>query len=178
MKLRPASLSMVAITGFILLNDIGFLTLDLRFRRNQFNYGLPPTTYRLSQALADNTVRGQLIITNLDAWAAWYQSLTTMWFPIDPEMLQGYETKVRYIALTDYNANDADFALGKWAPLLAQPKEISTVFIAHSYHLAHDLTIRADNNFENKNWRLVIYERNDDGQHEGSNENKKSFDSN
>lgn len=155
---RYSNLALALVVGFILFANVGYLTIDTRFRNQHLNFGLPPAYVQISALLSQNTEKGQVIITNLDAWAAWYQELSTMWYPVNPQMLEQIHHKVKYIALTDYNTQDADFSLGEWSPLLNQPDDTGSELIEDHYLLKGEYFVPSKSVFENTNYKLVIYE--------------------
>lgn len=150
------SLSLVVLVVFIVLPTIGYYTLDARARAKQFNIGQPPAYKQIASVMADSLPKGKLIITNLDAWAAWYEGLTTMWFPLEISMLEGYQDKVDYIVITNYKENDGDFALGEWAEVVYQPEEISSKFLSENYKLLKSFTIEPQDIYENQEFKGTI----------------------
>jgi len=153
-KLR--NLALVLLSLLIIFPTIGHWTLDARARANQFNTSQPPVYRVISSVMADNIDQGHLIITNLDAWAAWYEGLTTMWFPLEIDMLEGYEDKVDYIVITNYKENDGDFALGEWAEVVYSPLEIENEFLKNNYDLLTTFEITADQVYENQSYQGTI----------------------
>ena len=156
-KLRNLSLAVLSL--LIIFPTLGHLTLDARARAQQFNTDQPPVYRVISSVMAENIDQGHLIITNLDAWAAWYEGLTTMWFPLEIDMLDGYEDKVDYIVITNYKENDGDFALGEWKSLLDQSSKEISLFIKENYFLLKSFEIEPDQVYENQPYYGVIYER-------------------
>jgi 4-amino-4-deoxy-L-arabinose transferase-like glycosyltransferase len=152
--------SLIALMFFITLPTIGYYTLDARARAQQFNIGQPLAHKQIASVMAENIPKGHLIITNLDAWAAWYEGLTTMWFPLEINMLEGHQDKVDYIVITNYKENDGDFALGEWNSLLNQPSAVTNIFIKEYYHLIKTIDIKAEQIYENQPYYGVIYQRN------------------
>jgi hypothetical protein len=156
-KIRYPKLYILAVLFFVLLPAVGHFTLDARFRHRQFNMNKPPVYKNISDVMANNISPGHLIITNLDAWAAWYHGLTTMWFPLEPDML--VQSPPEFIALTDYLANDADFALGSWKQLLDRPDHPENLFIRTNYVLLKTFTIPASQSYENQEVKGVIFHK-------------------
>lgn len=140
----------------IILPTLGHYTLDARFRGQQFNYGQPPVYRVISNIMSKSIPSGLMIITNLDAWAAWYEGLTTMWFPLSPDMLAGYEDKVDYIVITNYKESDADFALGPWREVVYSPENISNKFLSENYRVFDTFTITPDQVYENQPYQGTI----------------------
>lgn len=153
-KLR--NFSLVILSLLIIFPTLGHLTLDARARAQQFNTDQPPVYRVISSIMAENIDQGHLIITNLDAWAAWYEGLTTMWFPLEIDMLDGYEDKVDYIVITNYKENDGDFALGDWAEVVYSPLEIENEFLTDNYNLLTTFEITADQVYENQSYQGTI----------------------
>ena len=143
----------------IVLPTLGHLTLDARFRRQQFNYGQPPVYKVISDVMAQHIPKGKLVITNLDAWAAWYEGLTTMWFPLSPDMLSGYENKVNFIVITNYKEQDGDFTLGPWREVVYSPENITNTFLAKNYQILTTFTITPDKVYENQPFQGTILVR-------------------
>lgn len=150
------NIALVVLSLFIIFPTIGHLTLDARFRAQQFNTDKPPVYRVISSVMADNIDQGHLIITNLDAWAAWYEGLTTMWFPLEIGMLEGYEDKVDYIVITNYKEDDGDFVLGDWAEMVYSPLEIKNEFLKDNYDLLTTFEITADQVYENQSYQGTI----------------------
>jgi len=149
-------LSLVILVFFITLPTIGHYTLDARARAQQFNIGQPPAYKQIASVMAENIPKGRLIITNLDAWAAWYFRLSTMWFPLEIEMLEGYQDKVDYIVITNYKEHDGDFALGEWKEVVYQPENIQNKFLTQNYQILKTFVIQADTVYDNKTYQGTI----------------------
>jgi hypothetical protein len=150
------NLSLVILLLFIILPTIGHYTLDARARAKQFNVGQPPAYKQIASVIAESIPQGKLIITNLDAWAAWYNGLTTMWFPLEINMLEGYQDKVDYIVITNYKEHDGDFALGEWAEVVYQSQDIANQFLNENYQLLETFTIRPADVYENQSFQGTI----------------------
>jgi len=161
LNFRWNTLALVFLAGVIIFPELGHLTLDARFRANQFNLNRPPATKVISDVLAANVPQGKLIVTNLDAWAAWYHGLTTMWFPLTPDQLQptSGNSRVEYIAITNYLESDADFALGEWAEVVYRPESISNQFLSRNFTVTHTFKIPAGSVYENREYRGTILKR-------------------
>lgn len=117
---------------FITLPTIGHHTLDARAISRTQNTNQPTIYRQIAKVMGENLPKGHLIVTNLDAWAAWYEGLTTMWFPLKPEMLN-IKNKPEYIVITNYLENDRDFALGDWKEVVYAPNKISNKFLKDNY---------------------------------------------
>lgn len=156
---RHINLKLLIIIIFLSLPSLGHFTLDARFRRQQFNLDKPTTYRQISQILAKDIPKGQLIITNLDAWAAWYEGLTTMWFPASPNLLTDYQDKINYIAITNYLENDGDFALGEWKEVVYTPETINNKFLKSNYKILKTFVISPDQVYENREYKGTILVR-------------------
>lgn len=132
---------------FISLPTIGHYTLDARSRSRSLNLNQPPVYRQISRVMAENIPKGHLIITNLDAWAAWYEGLTTMWFPLSPEMLD-MPNKPEYIVITNYLEGDPDFALGDWKEVVYSPKKITNKFLVDNYNVVKTFSVWPQDNRE------------------------------
>jgi hypothetical protein len=150
------SLSLVVLMSFIIFPTLGHFTLDARARAQQFNIGKPPAHKQISSIMAENIPKGRLIITNLDAWAAWYFGLTTMWFPLEINMLEGYQDKVDYIVITNYKEDDGDFALGEWQGVVYQPENIQNQFLQKNYKVLKTFVIQSSAVYDNRDYQGTI----------------------
>lgn len=150
------NLALATFTLFIIFPTIGHFTLDARARTNLFNTNQPPVYRVISSVMADNIDRGHLIITNLDAWAAWYEGLTTMWFPLEIDMLEGYEDKIDYIVITNYKEDDGDFALRDWGQVVYTPLEMESKFLNDNFEVLKIFEISADQVYENQWYKGTI----------------------
>lgn len=157
---RHLNLKLLFIILFLMLPTVGYFTLDARFRQQQFNIKKPPVYRQISQIMAQSVPKGQLVVTNLDAWAAWYDGLTTMWFPLSPNQLSLYQDKVKYIVITNYLENDGDFALGEWKEVVYAPDKISNKFLKGNYKILKTFVISPDQVYENKEYKGTILVRN------------------
>jgi len=108
--------------------------------------------------MAQKIPRGELIITNLDAWAAWYQGLTTMWFPVKPDFLGTYDQslKAKYIVITNYLEDDGDFALGEWQEVVYTPHAIKNQFLQDNYFVLDTFIIAPEEVYENRQYQGTI----------------------
>lgn len=150
---------LVVILSLLLVKPVGQLLLDTRFESKILNTSKPPAYFEISRELSNNIPKDRLIITNLDAWAAWYFGLTTMWFPISPDMLEGYQDKVKYIVITNYLENDGDFSLGEWREVVYTPDKINNNFLKDNYKILKTFTISSDQVYENKEYKGTILVR-------------------
>lgn len=145
----------------------GHIWIDYRFRQKNFNLKQPTINFVLSQKLSQEVGSGQLVITNLDAWASWYFGLTTMWFPLEPKQLitpspNGPQLgHVSYIYLTEYKMNEGDFYMGEsWREALYHPERlIKNDPIFSHFKVKKRFTVKADENYEKITVSGIIYER-------------------
>ena len=153
---KMQNLSLMVLILFITLPTIGYYTLDARARAKQFNIGQPPAYKQIASVMAENIPKGQLIITNLDAWAAWYEGLTTMWFPLKISMLEGHQDKVSYIVITNYKESDGDFALDEWKEVVYQPEDIQNKFLTENYKVLNTFVISPEQVYDNQAYKGTI----------------------
>lgn len=155
-KIVRKKIALIAIVFLIIFPLIGHLTFDARFRRQQFNRDKPPVYREISKVMAQSIPKGELIITNLDAWAAWYEGLTTMWFPVSPGQLEGYHDKVDYIVITNYKEHDGDFSLGDWREVVYSPDQIRNKFLKTNFRVLKTFIISPDQIYENQAYQGTI----------------------
>ena len=132
----------------IVLPTIGHYTLDARAISRTQNLNQPPVYRQIAKIMAENIPQGHLIVTNLDSWAAWYEGLTTMWFPLNPEMLD-LKNKPEYIVITNYLEGDQDFALGAWQEVVYNPEKISNRFLKENYTVTKTFIVHPTEDHEN-----------------------------
>lgn len=145
---------------FLTLPTIGKFTVDQRYIAKNFNTNRPPATKVISDIMAEHISTRKMIITNLDAWAAWYHDLTTMWFPSSPDQLKTVDAQtIDYIVITNYNENDADFALGDWKEVVYQPDKIQNQYLKMNFKLLKKVIIVPNQVYENREYRLTILQR-------------------
>jgi hypothetical protein len=123
-------------------------TLDRRSDKSTLNINKPPAYKVIADYMSTKIPTGHLIITNLDAWAAWYHGLTTMWFPYTPSLLSDYVDKVDYIVITDYLSDNSDFYLNDWQQILDSPTKISDPLLNKNFRLLTTFTISSDQTLE------------------------------
>lgn len=154
-------------TGFIIIfvagPTLGEIFVDYRFRRNTLNLGKPPVYVRLAEIIGEASDGDDLIVTNLDAWAAWYQDRATMWYPIKPEQLvppEGEETKIDLIFLSSYKMDEGDFYMGpEWRQAMNEPEAIEDPFLGENFELLKKIRIEPEEVYENQGHDGVILER-------------------
>ena len=156
---KRLDIKLALIIFFLTLTTIGYFTLDARFRAQQFNLDKPPVYRQISTLMAESIPKGKLVITNLDAWSAWYEGLTTMWFPLSPDQLAGFQDKVSYIVITNYKEHDGDFALGDWREVVYSPEKIGNQFLKTNYRLLTTFEIRPEQVYENQSYLGTILVR-------------------
>ena len=153
---------LVFIILFILASPIGHIFVDYRFRNQFQNIGMPPVYKIISDKLSSQIPQGKLVITNLDAWAGWYHGLTTMWFPLSPEVLESIKlptNTIDYIAISSYLEENKDFSLGGWKDILYKPNGLPP-HLAANYEILTTIKIDASENYENQDIKLVILQKN------------------
>jgi len=159
---RFKRLYLAVILCLLLVKPVGQLLLDTRFESKVLNTSKPPAYFEISQELSKKIPKDKLIITNLDAWAAWYFGLTTMWFPVSPDLLippVGKTSQVDYIAITNYNESDGDFSLGEWQEVVYHPDKITNKYLMNNYKVFNTFTIDKNLVRENKEVRGTILMR-------------------
>ena len=156
---KRLDIKLALIIFFLTLTTIGYFTLDARFRAQQFNLDKPPVYRQISTLMAESIPKGKLVITNLDALSAWYEGLTTMWFPLSPDQLAGFQDKVSYIVITNYKEHDGDFALGDWREVVYSPEKIGNQFLKTNYRLLTTFEIRPEQVYENQSYLGTILVR-------------------
>lgn len=161
-NIRFKKVYLAIIVGLILVKPMGLSFLDSRFESKILNISKPPAYYEISLILSNNIPKDRLIITNLDAWAAWYFGLTTMWFPVSPDLLippVGKLSHVDYIAITNYLENDGDFSLGEWQEVVYHPDKITNQYLLSNYKVLKTFSIDENLVRENKQVRGTILVR-------------------
>ncbi len=133
----------------ITIPTIGYFTLDARAINRRLNINKPPVYKVIADRMAESIPQRKLIITNLDSWAAWYHGLTTMWFPLKPEMLDGIKDKVDYIVITNYLENDGDFSLGDWKSVVYSPNYMESNFLSENFQVEKTFVISPQENYQN-----------------------------
>ena len=137
----------------------GDIFIDHRFRSRKFNLSKPPVYQKISKEIATHTQPDKLILTNLDAWGSWYSRITTMWFPLSPDMLKkvsNTQDLPQYIAITSYKEHDGDFALGEWKEVVYSPENLQNDFLTHHYLLLKTFDIQPDQIYENQAFKGTI----------------------
>ena len=153
---------LIVIVSLTLISPIGHIFVDYRFRNQFQNIGMPPIYKIISDKLSSQIPPGKLIVTNLDAWAGWYHGLTTMWFPLSPEVLESTKLStnpVDFIAISNYLEDSKDFSLGGWKDVLYKPDSLSP-YLASNYAVLSSIKINPSENYENQDIKLVILQKN------------------
>lgn len=155
LKLRPLFISLLSI--LILIPVLGHFTIDQRFRSETYNLDKEPVYKTISSVMAENVPQGELVLTNLDAWAAWYEGLTTMWFPVSPDVIDiNVADNIPFIVITNYKEKDGSFLLGDWDQVVYRPENISNPFLKKHYNVLKTFEISADSVYENQTFRGTI----------------------
>lgn len=142
---------------------VGVLLLDSRYEGQTHNVGKPPEYVLLSQILKDNTQPNQVVVTNLDTWGSWYGERKTVWYPLEPDMLNlgtGQIPPFDAIYLTSYLINDANYVMGSnWRQIFNDPQYITDKFIEANYKLQGVYTISASDDYERQDAKAVLLVR-------------------
>lgn len=155
LKLRPA-VTLVTLT-LTLLPSLGHWFIDSRFRSKVYNLDRPPARRVIAARMAQHILPGKLVLTNLDAWAAWYSGMNTMWFPANPEQIKGLEDKIDYIFITNYQSEDQDFNLNSWQKFIDEPISIESSDLGRHFNLLIEFAIPATSIYENREIRGVVF---------------------
>lgn len=158
---RFRSVFLALVVSLAMLPALGKFTLDARFDRSRYNLSQPPVYQVIAKELHDRVPANHLVITNLDAWGAWYYGSTTMWFPLSPDHLKDHRDKVKYIFITNYLENDGDFALGEWAEVVYRPENIANSFLKDNYTVADTFVIPAAASYHNQEIKATLLIRRD-----------------
>ncbi len=150
-QIQRLRIFLALVTVLLSFNYIGHVLIDYRFRKNTLNIGKPTAVREISKEAARLIPANNLTITNLDAWAAWYQGITTMWFPTDLKHLSQMSgaDKVSYILITSYKSEDGDFALNDWSELLSKPEDLTNKYLRDHYILAGVFRVDKASVYEN-----------------------------
>ena len=158
-KIKHQTLALLVFTILLTLPVWGNMLVDYRFRSQNFNLSKPPVYQAISTEIQKHTSAGEIVLTNLDAWGAWYFDLTTMWFPISPDILvnsSSDQNYAQYIAITNYKESDGDFALGQWAEVVYSPYSLNNQFLSQHYSVLTTFVIKADQVYENQSYQGTI----------------------
>ncbi len=153
---KRQQLARIILFLFVIFPVLGSWTIDWRFRQQIYNIDKPPVRRLIAAKMAENIPVGKLTITNLDAWAAWYEGLTTMWFPLDPNNMKGFEEEIDYIVITNYLASDNDFSLGVWNSVLQDKDKLTHPYLAKYFTIESSFVINPEDNYERQEIRGVI----------------------
>ncbi len=155
--------SALLIIFFVVGQTLGVIFLDSRFKAKRTNRGKPPIYAQLSWLLRDNTVPGDIIVTNLDTWGSWYGERKTVWFPLKPDQLrlgEGDKLVFDAIFLTSYLIDDENYYMGdEWREIFLNPENIKDEFIEQNYELTGMYTIPAEETYEKQAARAVLLTR-------------------
>lgn len=146
----------IIVTSLVLFfavgQTMGILFLDSRFEKNIHNFNKPPVYVVLAEKLKEDTKNSEIIVTNLDTWGSWYGSRKTVWFPLEPKMLEGGSFDAIY--LTDYKIDDKNYYMGKlWREIFENPEKQK---ILTDYKFAKEYKINASENYEREDARAVL----------------------
>lgn len=157
---KRGRLASAAFVLFVLVNSIGAVILDSRFLSERVSKGKPPIYVGLSRILKENTSGQDIVVTNLDTWGSWYGERRTVWYPIKPEQLSGFEDKVDSIFLTSYLIDDDNYYMGdEWRQIFETPESPENEFIKDNYKLKGVYEIPASETYEKADARAVLLVR-------------------
>jgi predicted membrane protein len=148
---------------FVVGQTLGVIFLDSRFKEKITNKGKQPVYAELSYVLKDNTNPSDVVVTNLDTWGSWYGERKTVWYPLEPDMLNpvnGEEVPFDAIYLTSYLIDDENYYMGvEWRQIFNNPEKITNKFIAEYYKLKGIYVVSSDKTYENMDARAVLLVR-------------------
>jgi hypothetical protein len=150
-------ISLILILFFVVGQTLGVIFLDSRFKEKAVNRDKPPVYVQLSWILRDNTNPEDVVVTNLDTWGSWYGERKTIWYPVKPDQLIGWEDKIDAIYLTSYLIDDENYYMGQeWRQIFGNPEKIEDEFVANNYLLKETFTISSDETYERQSARAVL----------------------
>lgn len=139
---------------------VGKYFLDSRYEARITNRGKPPVYAVLSYKLKEETEKDIVIITNLDTWGSWYGERKTVWYPLEPEMLENPKTgKVPFdaIYLTSYLMDDENYYMGSgWRQIFNDPQDIKDPLVRKNFVLKEIYSFDSNENYERQEARAVL----------------------
>lgn len=152
------ALSSLFVFIFFILMQVGVFIHDYKYFEARRNYNKPPVYVVLSEILKENTSEDDLVVTNLDTWGSWYGERKTVWFPLEPDMLNvADDTAFDAIYLTSYLMNDENYFMGdEWRQIFENPENIKDEFIRENYIYAGEFEVGADEVYEKYGARSVL----------------------
>lgn len=142
---------------FLTIPYIGKVTFDQRFNRHYFNFDKPRVTKVIADRASHYIPKNKIVVTNMDAWLAWYHGITTIWFPKEMELINPHLDKIDYVFITDYQSNDSDFALNNWSRLLGD----ENFYFENKFKVIERGEIKDSESFEKITVKFVILSKND-----------------
>lgn len=139
---------------FVVGQTLGIIFLDSRFERKTKNVDKPPVYVIQSTTLKEITDKNDVIVTNLDTWGSWYGERKTVWFPLEPTMLQSSSTQIDAIYLTSYKIDDENYYMGEgWREIFNNPTNQT---ILTDFRFAGEYEFKAGDNYEKEDGRAVL----------------------
>ncbi len=158
-KHRTLILAILLTLFFSVGQTLGVLLLDSRFEKGVKNTDMPPIYVEMSKMLEENTIDDGVVLTNLDTWGSWYGKRNTLWFPLKPQMIYDYQDKIKYIYLTSYKIDDANYYMGdEWREIFNNPTNQT---VLPEFKFVKSFEFRSKNNYERENGKAVLLVRND-----------------
>jgi 4-amino-4-deoxy-L-arabinose transferase-like glycosyltransferase len=155
--------SLFLILVFAVGQTVGVIFLDSRFERKTKNIGKPPVYVQLSWILRNNTSPEDVVVTNLDTWGSWYGERKTVWYPLEPSMLNPPDDNNNpfdAIYLTSYLMDDPNYYMGEnWRQIFSDPQNPEDKFIKENYKYAGEFEVPASETYENQSAKAVLFEK-------------------
>ena len=160
-KVQNPKFKMGIATGLVMFfavgQTLGILFLDSRFEKKLKNTGKAPIYVEMSYKLKEITDKDDVIVTNLDTWGSWYGERKTIWFPLEPSMLENAGDEIDAIYLTSYKIDDQNYYMGKnWRILFDNPQN---QVILSDFKFAGEYRFNALENFDNEEARAILFVR-------------------
>lgn len=153
-------LSLSLILLFVTIQTSGIIFLDSRSQVGLINDHQPPSYVLFSKELKNNTNTGSISVTNLDTWGSWYGDRKTIWFPLEPNMLESVIDRVDYIYLTNYKIDDENYYMGeKWREIFNNPQNHNNEFFNENFEYVDEFTVPASETYENQEGRAVLWRK-------------------
>lgn len=150
--------SFILIIIFCVGQTLGVIFLDSRSPSGQVNESKSPVYVTEAKQLKNVTDKDMTIITNLDTWGSWYGERKTIWFPLEPYMLEPVIDKVDAIYLTNYKMDDENYYMGnEWRQMFNNPQTHNNEFIEEHFEFVGEYIIPAEDTYENQEGRAVLW---------------------
>lgn len=163
--LSAGQISLVLIlilSSFMIFPLIGTTGIDARFRDQQFNTKKPLAQKVLGEKLGELTGTDEIVVTNLDTWGSWYGKTKTVMMPVDFEVLQKIDQRMRIntIFLTDFQRGNEDHPLsGDWGVMFDDPARVTDQFMINNFQLVKEGTVSAQEVYDNKPFTYKLWIR-------------------